>query len=228
MQAAWRELDYDLVLWQKDEREYFLLQESENRREGRGFYVFSVDAANSALVLQAPHGKSDLYTGKIATKLMTEHKIAAGAWNTAPRRFEQNDITVDADMGKHSNSFFAAFTQALGAERKNVTTLQLHGFSGANRNTEAGASADAIISPGVKKSNKLTDKYEACLRQQLDKNVLLYPRDVNELGGTLNISGEILRQYRSHGFIHLEINKGLRGELRKSRKLRAHLITCLQ
>lgn len=225
---GWQEIGYELVKWQKEDRVFFILKENEGKRFGRGFFVFPIDGVDSTLVLQVPHGKSDLYTGKIGAKLMTEHKFLAGAWNTAPRRYEENGIAVNADMGKHRNSFFAAFTQAVGAERKDIVTLQLHGFSGSNRETDAGANADAIVSPGVKKSRKRTDAYHVCLRQNLDKNVLLYPRDVNELGGTLNISGEILRQYRSHDFIHLELNKGLRDELRKKRKLRTHLISCLQ
>ncbi|MDH3695066.1 MAG: hypothetical protein OER96_10915, partial [Gammaproteobacteria bacterium] len=224
----WQEIGYDLMKWQKGDRELFILKENESKRLGRGLFVFPIDGVDGALVLQVPHGKSDLYTGKIAAKLITEHKFLAGAWNTAPRRYEQNGVAVNADMGKHTQSFFSAFTEALAVARKDTITLQLHGFSGLNRKTEAGANADAIVSPGVKKSRPLSDAYHACLRQELGKNVLLYPRDVNELGGTLNISGEILRQYRSHEFIHLELNKGLRDELRKKREIRKHLINCLQ
>ncbi len=228
LQAEWSELGYDLMPWKTNDREFVLLRENENRREGRGFFVFSGDDVGSSLVIQAPHGKSDLHTGRLAAKLMTEHRIVAGAWNTAPRRYEENGIALNADMGKRSNSYFAAFTEALGAERKDITTLQLHGFSNQNRMTESGANADAIVSPGVKQSKSHTDAYHVCLRRQLGKNVLLFPRDVNELGGTLNISGEILRQYHSLGFIHLELSKGLRDELRRKRKLRSHLVNCLE
>jgi hypothetical protein len=226
--AAWRELGYELAQWESQQRDFYLLREREDRRLGRGFFVFAADEFDSDLILQMPHGKSDLYTGRIGAQLMTEHPINAAAWNTAPRRYDENGITINADMGKHKNSFFTAFTDGMASEKKDTVTIQLHGFSGLNRKTMAAAGADVIVSPGVKKANERTDAYHACLRERLKKNILLFPKDVNELGGTLNISGEILSKYRSHAFIHLELNKGLRTELRKKREIRAHLIDCLQ
>ncbi len=228
LESSWRELGYELIKWQESGRDFYVLREIENQRLGRGFFVFPADGAHSRLVLQIPHGKTDLYTGKIGTQLMVEHVFIAGIWNTAPRRYDKNDVSVNADMGKHTNSYFAAFTEALGAEREHIVTIQLHGFSGLNRTTVTAANADVIISPGMKKANSVTDAYHTCLHDRLGKNVLLFPRDVNELGGTLNISGKILRKYGWHEFVHLELSKGLRTELKKHRKSRAHLIDCLQ
>ena len=67
----------------------------------------------------------------------------------------------------------------------------------------------------------------SCLKTQLGLKVLLYPYEVSELGATTNSQGQLLQSLGHQGFLHLEMNKKLRENLRKQQALRKKLLLCL-
>ncbi len=94
--------------------------------------------------------------------------------------------------------------------------------------SEAGRNAGWILSSGSKKITDTLRKLQNCLQGVLSEEVLIYPRDVLELGGTTNISGKIMRQYGHSGFVHIEINRAIRDQLREDATVRQSFGGCLE
>ena len=116
-----------------------VLQELPNAKQGRGIFAVKKSVSKHWL-LQAPHADSDLYTGKIASRLFLEGDFQAAQWNTVKR-----DIS---DMAHTPNTYWQSFTQAFAEQYPDAKIIQLHGFDQSHRKTEAGESSDMILSAG--------------------------------------------------------------------------------
>jgi hypothetical protein len=175
-----------------------------------------------------PHGMKDYKTGRIGLRLFQEGGFSAGAWNTAPRYRKGGGARTDWDLAHLEDTFFTAFTRAFARARPAGRLIQVHGFAAEKRDTEAGASADLIVSPG---GHALPPGFLAlarCLEGSLALAVRVYPLEVRELGGTTNVSGRILRSLGHDGFVHLELAYPVRKRLLRDAPLRRDLIRCLE
>lgn len=155
------------------------------------------------IFIQAPHGFSDLETRGVARALFGQGKFAALAVNDVPR--------YDGDQAHVHN---ASFQLAAGAfyERTRGVVVQLHGFSPDNRDDPAAQAADLIISNGTRESTVATRRIASCMKE-IFPNVLVYPDDTGELGGTTNTVGRHLNSHGHDNFYHLEFSYEARQKL---------------
>jgi hypothetical protein len=189
-----------------------LVREAPDRREGKGMYV--VRAGGTPALLQAPHRYKDIGTGDIQARLMEAQDFRAAAWNTCPRWYEESGVRIDSDLAHVATSHFNAFGLAFARTCPSGRVVQVHGFERDNRSTAAGRSASAIISAGTEEPTLRARRLASRLASDLaPENVLLYPEQVKELGGTRNKNGEALRAIGFHGFVHLELSRELRDRL---------------
>lgn len=210
----WQSLNLQQVNYQ----DYITLQELPNAKQGRGLFAIKTQATKNRL-LQAPHADSDLYTGKITSRLFLEGEFKAAQWNTVKR-----DIS---DMAHTPDTYWQAFTQAFARQYPDGKIIQLHGYDQDTRKSEAGEASDMIISAGHKAPPPWLQQTAACLKNAFPRRVSLYPVDVQELGGTTNVQGQLLRSLNHGGFVHIEMSKALRQELLDNAKTRKLLLSCL-
>lgn len=207
-----------LAMQQVNHADFITLQELPTAKQGRGFFAINKNAKNNWL-LQAPHGDSDLYTGKIVSSLFLTGEFKAAQWNTLKR-----DIS---DMAHTPNTYWQAFTQAFAEQYPVGKIIQLHGFEQGTRKTQTGETSDMIISSGQKQVPQWLQQTAGCLKKALPWRVKLYSVDVSELGGTTNVQGQLLRSLGHDGFVHIEMSKTMRRALLDDEKLRNKLISCL-
>ncbi len=203
--------------------DYWLLVDDPERPSGQGFYVICKQCS-SALVLQAPHGDSDLHTAKITLALLALGGVAAVAINSAPRALD--DGKVKSDLAKLNGTLFNAFSAAVARQKQLTTVVQLHGFDQKRRRSVAAASADIILSNGTRLSSPSLRERQGCLAEQLGV-VLAYPQQVKELGGRRNQQGILLRSAGFNGFVHLEMAYPLRQRLAQPGDAQRALHRCL-
>lgn len=197
---------------------YVSLQELPTAKRGRGFFAIKKQATKNWL-LQAPHGDSDLYTGKIASRLFIEGEFKAAQWNTVKRTI--------IDVAHSPDTYWQAFTQAFAEQFPDGKIIQIHGYDQTIRKTEAGETSDMIISAGHDTPPPWLQQAATCLKKAFPRRVSLYPLDVQELGGTTNVQGQLLRSLRHGGFLHIEMSKAMRLALRDNADKRKQFIACL-
>jgi len=228
LKTGWEELGFSLEDMQFQGKAYLVLRENPSRKNGQGFYLFSKES-NSDTLLTIPHSFKDIGTGSIGLDLFTENTFKAIAFNTVPRSKKSDDGSKsEHDFGKLPDSFFVALTKAFATAVPGGKFLQLHGFNQDIRASEAGSTAGLILSSGSEKIPDTLPSLQKCLQNMFSEKVLIYPKDVLELGGTTNISGKILRQYGHRGFIHIEINKAIRDQLIENVSVRQSFGGCLE
>ena len=223
--SNWQALGYRLQHASDGEAGWWLLQQPQDQCSGQGLYLVRQDAV-AAVAVQIPHGYFDLYTDDIGAGLL-QAPVRVMAFNTARRHFTRHGHTVDADVAHRGDSYFVALTRAFARVFPSGRLLQLHGFNAAKRTSAAGRSAAAIISNGSDMPSTASLAVAACLQALPVGAVRLYPRDVRELGATRNVQGRLLRAYGHEGFVHVELNRGLRERLRDDDSLRADFAACL-
>lgn len=207
-----------LGIQQLTHKDFTTLQELPTARHGRGFFAINTRAAHNWL-LQAPHGDSDLYTGKIASRLFFEGGFKAAQWNTVKR-----DIS---DMAHTPNTYWQAFTQAFAQQYPDGKIIQLHGFEQGSRKTATGEASDMILSAGHSLPPQWLQQTFVCLKNAFPMRVSLYQFDVKELGGTTNVQGQLLRSLGHDGFLHIEMSKTMRRQLLDNVTSRKLFIKCL-
>ncbi len=224
----WLKLGFILEKVLFKEKRYWVLHERPDQKLGRGLYIFSPDS-NSKSLLMAPHGQKDVGTGYITFRIFQDNDFAAAAFNTVPRYRDDTDgVRLEYDLGKLPNSYFAALSRAFATTFPHGKVLQLHGFAVDKRSSSEGAEAGLILSGGTETVRQDILVLQECLQQLFSEKVLVYPRDVRELGGTTNITGKILRHAGHNGFVHVEMNREIRDRLRKNRSLRQPFGSCLE
>ncbi len=210
--SQWQALGFEI---KKKPPLVFVLPEK-NRTQG--FMVLSPDKMKPWL-LQAPHAKSDLHTGKLAAKLFAEGPFRLGIWNTLPRK--------SVDAAHHYQSYWQALTQAFAEKYADGRIIQLHGFAANKRKSREARKAGMIVSAGHDFPPVWVKAAAKCL-QDKGFNALLYPYQVSELGATTNSQGQLLQALGHQGFLHLEMSREMRGKLLEEKALRAQLLACLQ
>lgn len=207
-----------LAMQKVDYPEFILLQELPTAKRGRGVFAINKQAIHNWL-LQAPHGDSDLYTGKIASRLFLTGAFKAVQWNTVHR-----DIL---DLAHEPNTYWQTFTQAFAEQYSDSKIIQIHGFDQSQRTSTVGGNTDMIVSSGQNATPQWVQQTANCLKQAFPTRVSLYPIDVQELGGTTNVQGQLLRSLGYDSFLHIEMSKLLRTELLDNADSRNKLINCL-
>ena len=226
---AFRPLGFALETLSLGAETLAVLREAPGAATGKGVYV--VRAPGTAPVaLQAPHRFHDLDTGTIVARLLAEEvRFAAAAWNTVPRHYDAAGRRVDADLAHAPVSHFNAFTRAFGRSRPGGLVAQLHGFEQGRRSSSAGGAAAMIVSAGTASPGPQVRASAACLRAGPKAwQVLLYPEDVRELGGTTNTNAAALRALGgTTEFLHLEMAREPRRRLAREVVPRRHFAACL-
>lgn len=203
----------------KVERQFTYFQELPDRQVGRGLVVMRNQGETKPWLLQIPHAKSDMYTGKIGALLLAEGEFKAGMWNSIPRK--------KADMAHLTDTYWQAVTQAFALYYQDARIIQLHGFSQSKRKSEAGRQSDIIISAGHRFPPLWVQQVARCLKQALPDKVSLYPYDVKELGATTNEQGHLLQALGKDGFLHIETSKRMRKKLLQNLETRQILLNCI-
>ncbi|HRY15870.1 MAG TPA: hypothetical protein P5330_08365 [Candidatus Competibacteraceae bacterium] len=225
--ADWAALGYKMEQVTDWNQVFTVVHEQPDQCWGRGFYVFAALPAGHP-VLQAPHSFHDLHTGAIALRLFGQGRFAAGAWNTVRRSYQNRDgEKVNADMAHAPESPFIAFSRAVAFVRPASAILQLHGFKAEERKTQTGRAAGAIISAGQRQPTAAAERTARCLDALFTEPVLLYPIQVEELGGVTNAIGQTLRALGSNAFVHIELAQPLREQLRDNEALQGSFGDCL-
>lgn len=202
LQRRWRELDFELsqqnlrnddVLW--------IVQEASDRRSGRGIYALRRHSG-TRLVLQAPHGFFDRHTREIVAAMATHPTVSAASWNTVHRS--------RVDVAHEKRHYFNAFTRALLHDDQRPLVIQLHGFSRGTRRTQAGRTADFIVSNGSQIPTGVTGKSAKFLQAAFPEALTrIYPWQVQELGATTNVQGRLVREAGGE-FVSIEVAPPLR------------------
>ncbi|MFO7748620.1 MAG: hypothetical protein R6V54_00860 [Desulfobacteraceae bacterium] len=208
-----------------------LLVENSTDRRGRGVFLF-VDNAFTDHLLVVPHGLYDYHTSEIGIKLMVEGGFAAGCFNTVHRygdkRQKQKSFQGTWDMADRFDTYFAAFARAGALAFPRGKQVQLHGFSRKHRKSPGGRESDMIISAGTRRLSGEVRRLRNCLRKSMPGTINAYPEDVQELGGTHNAIGAILRDMGHAGFLHMEMNLSFRNRLRQTPDARQRLFHCIE
>lgn len=192
---------------------------------GRGLYAYR--PGGFALMISAPHQFRDLRTGRIAGLLFDELGLEAAAFNTAPRDLRLADGSL-SDLGKLEGSHFNLFHIAFHGIRPASRIVQLHGFAREKRKSTAGRGADVIVSNGTRRPDQSAIEVTQCLRRA-GFMALHYPDEVNELGGTTNVTlAELIGAGAPVGtFLHVETSRELRDKLVVDEGLRFVFGSCL-
>jgi len=217
---AWSNLGFTLKQLTEGAYNYAVISETNPAQgKGHGFYVIKLNGAASQNILEAPHRPSDLYTHQIIYKLLIEGNYLAAAWNTTNR--------TNVDFGKHTSSYYNAFTIAVAKVLSAPKLIQLHAFDASSIEVEG----DIILSSTTKTPSTEYGQVANCLKTQMVAAVplviLQYPQDVQELGGTLNINAKKFYETNANGkFYHVETSKLLRQLLRDMSSLRSSFSKC--
>ena len=237
LRTAWQQLGFGLTTQTIGHETWWVLQDQ--RQQGGGFYVFRHDADPWPVALQAPHSFHDLRTRELALLLMQEGRFAAAAWNTVHRysmrdHAQQGGEDADradanaADMAHTDASYFQAFTRAFARRYPHGAILQLHGFSQQKRKTEAGRSADMVLSNGSRSVSSSLLQLNRCFQQQFIGVSRLFPMEIDELGATTNRNASMLRAMGFTGFVHVEMSAPLRKKLVEIKFLRERMLSCVR
>lgn len=218
-------LDLELVSL-ADAQGTLIVKENANAKRGRGLYVLRPGSKDD--VLQVPHAFKDRLTREIGLSFFAEGHFAAAAWNTVPRWTEENGQRINADMAHLPNSYFTAFTRAVGRHLPQSQVVQIHGFEVNKRHSTAGASKDLILSNGTRQSSPRLHDLATCLTRALTIAVGVFPDTVRELGATTNVQAMALRQLGRENFLHVEMNAELRARLAENASARRHWLDCVQ
>lgn len=226
VRQGWAQLGFEVLQAAHGGKPLVVIREQADARLGRGFYVFR-PGSNATTVLQAPHSFKDEHTGDILLRLLEPGGFRAAAWNTVPRHYESNGVTVDADLAHLQDSYFLAFSRAFARQFASGRLVQLHGFAAEKRRTDAGSAADIVISSGSVEVTAALRDTRQCLQRAGLGEVRMYPTDIRELGATTNSTGQALRALGHAGFIHLELSAPTRRRLLDDPASRTQLLQCL-
>lgn len=207
-----------LAMQQVNQGNFSTLQELPTAKNGRGFFAINTQVKNNRL-LQAPHSDTDLNTGKIVSSLFLTGGFKAAQWNTVRREI--------SDMAHTTDTYWQTFTKVFAEQYPDGKIIQLHGYEQTSRATDAALGTDIIVSAGHKSPPLWVQQTAACLKKSLSQIVALYPIDVQELGGTTNVQGQLLQSLGHQGFLHIEMTKVTRQALVDDANLRNRFMSCL-
>lgn len=224
---SWSTIGFNLIQAQHAGSSFLVLMEAANQKSGRGFYVFR-PTADKKIYLVIPHRYTDEDTGAIGLQFFLEGAFSLAAWNTA-RRYPKGEPSNDTcDLARQPRTYLTALTRAMATIFPEAYQIQIHGFERAKRKSQAGKSADIIISAAddnprqeiVNLGRRLSDGHFGSVRT--------YPLNIHELGGTVNICGQLLRTMVRNTFVHIELSHEIRQQLKTDPSLRRSFVRRLE
>lgn len=191
------------------------------RPRGWGAYTFRRGPLAREVVLQAPHTFHDQLTGELALDLFREGDFRALFFNTTHRYTAGREEPSPSDPAHNDNHPFQAITAGLEIV-VSVRVLQIHGFG-----QEPGREGvDVILSAGDGAgSGPFVAELAQVLRPFLPTRT--FPEEVDQLGGTTNVQGLLVRGWPGAQFVHVELSAEARRRLLADAELRARLISRL-
>ncbi|WP_375171786.1 hypothetical protein [Marinobacter sp.] len=211
--------------WHQLDDGVLLLTDANER--GLGHYLFRL-TSDSPLMVQAPHQFFDRHSGELALNLFLAGRGSVLALNSAHRRTPIRHRSGKADLAHLEGTVFDALTRAFSQTRPDAAVVQLHGFAAGKRKSPEGRRADLIVSSGQRWLQPQAAEFAACFAESGRWQVLRYPVDVGELGGTTNVQGALLRRLGNNRFVHLELSRPLRDRLRVDRAEFDRFSGCVQ
>lgn len=197
----------------------------DRQKRGWGEFVWKKSRSRNEIWLQAPHAEYDKWSGAIALSMLLESQYIVGyASSSAPRYSSIN--YGDSDLAHAELSFFRDFNIQLLRSNPQSRIVQIHGFEKAKRMSESASTADIIVSNGTSRASNYAKRVTECLTS-MGLNAKLFAVDVDELGGTTNISARDARQAKHKRFLHLELSVEIRLQLKDDQYLRKEFIQCL-
>ena len=187
---------------------------------------------HKAMFLQVPHRFFDKWTADIANHWLQTGRFKVGMTNTVSRHIgREAKPPYNSDFSTAPNNPLVAATRAFINSFADPLVLQLHGFSPKKRKSVDAQHADLILSHGANLPYpylKTLTQGAMCVEKDMGLKVLVYPKDVQELGGTKNLVGKQLRKKGYfQRFMHIEMSDVLRKKLRDSSELSIQLLNCL-
>lgn len=208
---------FQIEVWRVDGGVFWALLERDSQKRGAGAYIIRVAKRSPSrmhVILQAPHAYYDIGTGIIGARLFfasggdvralftnTVHRYWHTSGTYQPREDSGSDVCHRVDH------VFQYATDTAARVLGEVVVVQLHGFANNPKRP------DAIISAGD--ANGSTPLV-LMLRQKLGDllgDIKRFPEETEELGGTTNVQGRLLRNYRHAYFVHMELSKSIRERL---------------
>ncbi len=205
------------------------IQEQPGSKTGRGLFAVNQSAATKPWLIQAPHSRSDKYTGKLAAQLFAEHPVKAVMWNSVPRKalIKSASGQGNADMAHLHGTYWQAATETFAQQFGSGRVIQLHGYNQSRRESVAARESSMIVSAGHQHPPFWVQAVVTCLQNSIDAAISLYPVDVRELGATTNAQNRLLQNMGFGGFLHIEMSLPMRKRLVKDKHLRQRLVQCI-
>lgn len=223
--------------WEVEGQRYLAATEEPGRRGGGGAYVVRVGAsAGTPVILQAPHAFHDLGTERVALALL----FAGRGWpralfvNTVHRYLgpdgrRHRQAASPADPCHSPQHLLAVATAAALDVLPRAEVVQLHGFGEDSEDTAVTVQPQAIVSGGraalaTPRSQVVAER----LRGALGVEVALFPTDIGRLGGTTNVQARAILARGAAEFVHIEMSRALREQLRRDPAARERFAAALQ
>ncbi len=188
-----------------------------------GVFAVRIGVDVPPLVLQAPHGWSDLYTGQIVAELFQAGLGRAAFFNSAHRGAPSNGDLLpvagpsSSDLAHRPHSVFQAATLGAVDGLDRPLVVQVHGFG------QGHGSFSAVVSPGSSfQPAAEVHRAMALLEPVLGSYGPIADGDiVPELAGVTNAQGRAIGM--DARFLHLELNLSARSVMRQDVALRGEL-----
>ncbi|MBN1296036.1 hypothetical protein JXA80_04600, partial [bacterium] len=199
-------------------------------------------------IIQCPHARSDVYTGKLGLALFQlggfdaffsssmRRNTATQASGTPIPDVEDpmtesssiEDISP-ADPAHNRFSFFQIAHETWMRRHPATLVIQLHGF--AESNVVDDRQFDLILSGGKPPMDPDMFFLESARRLTVclpGYRVGLFGKDTPLFGAQSNVQGRYIHRYTAGTFWHLEMNRRFRDALMKNNALRSLFFTCIQ
>jgi hypothetical protein len=166
---------YDLIEWNDGSEKYYILQKKEGSLNYWGSYVFNPNACRN-IVIQSPHPKYDLNTGKQGVYVLKHtgaffyclagtHRCNSSSTSTCSGSTTACGSTSGpyriSDMAHNDKSIFQATTEAVKESDSTLVFIQLHGFGKTSNDPYVIMSNGTRITPGPDYINLLKNELSA-------------------------------------------------------------------
>ncbi len=173
-----------------------------------------------SIFLQAPRRMADKHTGTISERLAKINSHVDTLFINGRHRRE-------VDYSAQASNVLVNLSLHYLQKTPNGIIVQIHGFAAEKRRTLKASSANFILSSGHRNAFKLPARFANCLGDQGFSDVLVYGKDVDELGATKNVVKKGINQQQFHRFLHIEIGLKQRESLLQSATRLKALSHCL-
>ncbi|WP_462155123.1 hypothetical protein [Pseudoalteromonas piscicida] len=173
-------------------------------------------------VVSVPHRFHDKHTLTIGEHIF-QHSCQV-LLNNTKHRYDNNETGKTYDYAKQPHNIHTSAIVSFTSLHPTAKVFQIHGFSQKKRKTDAGKLSEIILSQGKTNDDSLW-KLKSCLVEQ-GYRALIYPQEVQELGGTQNIMHQLaLPEY---SFIHIELSYQTRKQLINNNQQLEQFTKCVQ